>query len=300
MAFMGATGWADNWCQWMPDSTTILGHASVSAMRELPLIAELITGTDNISRLTSTVREWTAVDLDSISDVWFGVAGKDNAVFVLQGTFNLTTIRGQLGGIEKFHLETPSNAEFTVTMPDDKKPGKVNTAAFISPSILAFGPPPLVAALLDNVAQKRQHASVADFAMLDKPAHLFECVVLKFPNDDGKTPRFITENTRRLHLAIDCDEAVEAQLTIQPVKLEMVPALAQIGKGLADLIPLLSPDQIPLQGLPRVILNNARVTATPEAVILTSSLPLDLIRPLIASKVTPAAPPPQAPPQPAK
>ena len=80
----------------------------------------------------------------------------------------------------------------------------------------------------------------------------------------------------------------------------MVPALAQIGTGLAEMIRLLPPDQIPLQGVPRTIVDNAKVTATAEAVILSSSLPLELIRPLLVSKITPAAPPPQAPPQPAK
>jgi hypothetical protein len=300
MATLGATGWAENWCQWMPSSSVILGYASVKSVRGVPLIAQLVNGTDNISKFTSTIREWTAVDLDSITDIWFGVAGQDNAIFVLQGNFNLATIRGVLGGIEKFRLETPPNAEFTVTMPDDKKPGKVNTAAFLSPTILVFGPPALVQAFLDNVTQKRQHTQLADFAMLDKPAHMVEIVVLKFPNDDGKTPRFITENIRRLHVGVDAAEAIDAQLTIQPIKPEMVPALAKIGTGLADMIQLLPPDQIPLQGVPRVILDNAKVTATAEAVILTSSLPLELVRPLLASKITPAAPPPQAPPQPAK
>jgi hypothetical protein len=300
MATLGVTGWADNWCQWMPDSSTILGYANVKAVRGTPLIAQLINGTDNVSKFTSAIREWTTVDLDSVTDLWFGVAGKDNAMFVLQGNFNLNTIRGVLGGIEKFHLETPPNAEFMVTMPDDKKPGKFNAAAFLSPTILVFGPPALVQAFLENVSQKRAHARLADISALDKPTHLLEFVVLKFPNEDGKTPRFITENTRCLRLGIDADEAVTAQLEIQPVKLEMVAALAQFGTGLVDLIHLISPDQIPLRGLPRVILDNAKVTSTKEAVTLTSSLPLELVRPLIASKITPAAPPPQAPPQPAK
>lgn len=295
-----ASMWADNWCQWMPSSTVILGYASVKSVRAVPLIAQLVNGTDNVSRFTSTIREWTAVDLDSVTDIWFGVVGQDNAVFVLQGTFNLTTIRGVLGGIESFHLETPPNAEFTVTMPDDKKPGKVNLAAFLSPTILVFGPPPLAQAMMENVAQKRQHAQLADFALLDKPSHLLELVILKFPNDDGKTPRFITENVRRLHFGVDADEAIDAQLTIQPIKLEMVPALAQIGTGLVDMIHLIAPDQIPVQGLPRVILDNAKVTSTKEAVILTSSLPLELLRPVLASKITPAAAPAQAAPQPAK
>lgn len=300
MATVCATGWAENWCQWMPDSSTIFGYANIKAVRGIPLIAQLVNGTDNISKFTSTIREWTAVDLDSITDIWFGVAGKDNAVIVLQGTYNLTSIRSVLGGIDKFHIETPPNAEFAVSMPDDKKPGKVNMAAFVSPTILVFGPPALVQAFLDNVTQKRQHAQLADFALLDKPSHMIEIVALKFPNDDGKTPRFITENVRRLHLGVDADEAIDAQLTIQPAKPEMAVALAQVGTGLADMIRLLPPDQIPLQGVPRVILDNARVTSTKEAVILSSSLPLELVRPLIVSKVTPQAPPPQAPPQAAK
>jgi len=300
MATVCATGWADNWCQWMPDSSVILGYANIKAVRGIPLIAQLVNGTDNISKFTSTIREWTAVDLDSVTDIWIGFAGQDNGVVVLQGTFNLTSIRSVLGGIDKFHIETPPNAEFAVTMPDDKKPGKVNMAAFLNPTIMVFGPPAVVQTFLDNVTQKRQHAKVADFAMLDKPTHMAEVVVLKFPNDDGKTPRFITENVRRIHLGIDADEAIDAQLTIQPVKPEMVTALAQVGTGLVDMIHLLAPDQIPLQGVPRVILDNAKVTSTKEAVTLTSSLPLELVRPLIVSKVSPAAPPPQAPPQPAK
>jgi hypothetical protein len=300
MATVCATGWAENWCQWMPDSTVILGYANIKSVRGIPMIAQLVNGTDNISKFTSTIREWTAVDLDSVTDTWFGVAGQDNAIFVLQGSFNLTSIRSVLGGIDTFRIETPPNAEFAVNMPDEKKPGKVNQAAFISPTIVAFGPPALVQAFLDNVTQKRQHPKLADFAMLEKPSHMVEIVALKFPNDDGKTPRFITENIRRLHVGVDADEAIDAQLTIQPLKPEMVPALAQIGTGFATMISLLPPDQIPLQGVPRVILDNARVTSTAEAVTLTSSLPLELIRPLIVSKVSPAAPPPQAPPQPAK
>lgn len=300
MATACATGWAENWCQWMPNSTMIFGYANIKAVRGIPLIAQLVNGTDNVSKFTATIREWTSIDLDSITDVWFGAGGKDEFVIVLQGNFNLATIRGVLGGIETMHVETPPNAEFAVTMPDDKRPGKVNMVAFINPTILAFGPPALVQTYLDSVTQKRQHAQLADFAMLDKPAHMLEIVALKFPNNDGKAPRFITENVRRLHLGIDADEAIDAQLTIQPLKPEMVAALAQIGTGLTEMIRLLPPDQIPMQGPPRIILDNAKVTSTKEAVTLTSSLPLELIRPLIASKITPGAPPPQAPPQPAK
>jgi len=287
-AMWGAALRADNWCQWMADANTILGYANVKAIRAVPLMTELINGNDNVSRFTAAVNEWTAVDLDSVTDAWFGVAGQDDALFVLQGTFNLAIIRGRLGAIEKFRVETPANAEFTVTMPDDKKPGKLNTAAFLSPTVVAFGPPPQVEAFLGNLAQKRKHAQAADFAMLEKPSHMVECVVLKFPNKDGKTPRFIVENTRRLHLGIDCDDVIAAQLTVQPVKPEMVDPLARIGTGLVDMIHLLPPDQIPLQGPRRMILDNATVTATKEAIVLASSLPVDQVRPMIARKITPA------------
>ena len=187
---------ADNWCDWMADANSVLGYASVKGIRDIPLMTELINGNDNISRFTAAINEWTAVNLDSVTDAWFGVAGQDDAIFVLQGTFNLPIIRGRLGAIEKFRIETPSNAEFTVTMPDDKKPGKFNTAAFINPTIMAFGAPHQVEAFLGNLTQKRKHAEAADFGMLGKPSHMLECVLLKFPNKDGKTPRIIVENTR--------------------------------------------------------------------------------------------------------
>lgn len=286
---------AENWCQWMAESSTILGYANVRGVREVPLIAQLVTGQDMVSRFTAQIREWTAVDLDSVTEVWFGVTGKDDAIFVLQGSFNLATIRGVLGGIQQFRVETPPNAEFTVRMPDDKKPGKVNVAAFLDPKTLAFGPPNQVEAFLDNVAQKRVHPKAADFAMLEKPAHLLEAVLLKFPNDDGKAPPFITENTRRIHIGVDCGDAIDAQITFQPVNPAMVDPLARIGTGLTDLVHLLPPAQIPLDGPKRVVLDSVQVSATKEAVVLVASLPLDMIRGPLAAKLNPAAAPAAAP-----
>jgi|GEM_PF-2196503 len=286
---------AENWCQWMADSSTIFGYANVRAVREVPLIAQLVNGQDVFSRFAGQIREWTAVDLESVTDVWFGVTGKDDALFVLQGNFNLATIRGVLGGIQQFRVETPPNAEFTVRMPDDKKPGKVNVAAFLDGRTLAFGPPHQVEAFLDNVAQKRVHPKAADFAMLDKPTHLIEAVLLKFPNDDGKAPPFITENTRRIHVGVDCGDAIEAQITLQPTNPAMVEPLSRIGTGLVDLVHLLPPAQIPLDGVKRTVLDSVQFSATKDAVILSAGLPLDLIRQPLAAKLNPAAAPAPAP-----
>jgi hypothetical protein len=286
-----ATARAENWCQWMADSSTIFGYANVRGVREIPLIAQLVNGQDTVSRFTSQIREWTAIDLDSVTDVWFGVTGKDDALFVLQGNYNLATIRGVLGGIEQFRVETPPNAEFTVRMPDDKKPGKVNVAAFLNPRIIAFGPPHQVEKFLDNVAQKRVHPKAPDFAMLEKPSHLVEVVLLKFPNDDGKAPPFITENTRRIHLGVDAGETIDFQLTFQPANQAMVEPLSRAASGLTDLLHLIPPGQIPVPGPVRPVLDSVQVSATKEAVVLLASLPLELIRQPLAAKLNPAAAP---------
>jgi hypothetical protein len=285
---------AENWCQWMSESATIFGYASVSGVREIPMVAKLINGQDMFSRFAGQIREWTAIDLESVTDVWFGVTGKDDALFVLQGNYNLGTIRGVLSGIEQFRVETPPNAEFAVRMPDDKKPGKVNMAAFLNPRTLAFGPPHQVQAFLDNVAQKRVHPKAADFAMLEKPSHLVEAVLLKFPNDDGKAPAFITENTRRIHIAADCSEAVDVQVTFQPVNPAMVEPLARAAMGLVDLFHLIPPAQVPLAGIQRTIADSIQVSATKEAVILVGGLPLEMIQKPLAAKLNPGLAAPAA------
>ena len=82
MAAALSGAWAENWCQWMADSSTIFGYGNVKAVRDVPFIAQLINGQDNVSRFIGQIRDWTAVDLESVTDLWFGVTGKDDAIFV--------------------------------------------------------------------------------------------------------------------------------------------------------------------------------------------------------------------------
>ncbi len=280
---------AENWCQWMPESATILGYANLAGIRQVPFIAQMLDGRDTVTRFTGQIREWTAVDLDSLTGLWVGVFGKDDALVVLKGSYNLATIRGVLGGIEQFRIETPANAEFAVRMPDEKKPGKTNLAAFLNPSTLVFGPPHRVDAFLENVAEKRVHPKAADFAMLEKPTHLAEAVALRLPNDNGKTPPFLTENTRRMHLGVDCSDTVDIQLTVQPTNLAMVDPLYRAASGLLDLLHMIPPPQLPMPAPHRTVLENAQVSATKEAVVLLVTLPVDMIRKPLAAKLNPAA-----------
>jgi hypothetical protein len=141
------------------------------------------------------------------------------------------------------------------------------------------------------VAQKRVHPKAPDFAMLEKPSHLVEVVLLKFPNDDGKAPPFITENTRRIHLGVDAGETIDFQLTFQPANQAMVEPLSRAASGLTDLLHLIPPGQIPVPGPVRPVLDSVQVSATKEAVVLLASLPLELIRQPLAAKLNPAAAP---------
>ena len=276
---------AEDWCQWLDARAQVVAYINVKALREVPLMAELVNGQDAISRFTSQIREWTAIDLDSITDAWVGLHGQDEALVILRGNYNLSVIRGAVGTIDAFRVTTPAGIEFAIAMPDDKKPGKVNMLAFLTDSIAVFGSPALVEEYLHHRDTETRHPRHAVLASLEKPDHLFECVAFTIPNGKGDVPEVLIRNLAMARITGDAGETASVTLALEPKNEAMVDPLCKLGESLLDLYDLLPPEQVKLGPVKRALIDNADIAATPRAAVFTTTLPLNLIRGPLAAKL---------------
>ncbi|NQU37974.1 MAG: hypothetical protein HQ526_10325 [Actinobacteria bacterium] len=276
---------AENWCQWFPSECQVFAYLNTKALRQVPMVTELLNGQDKASQFIGQIRQWTAIDLDSITDAWVGFSGNDDVVVVLKGAYNLSVIRGTVGAIETFRITTPPNAEFAVLMPDDKKPGTVNMLAFVTDTIMVFGKPNRVEGVLQNRDDETKHPRGEQLAALEQPAHILDSLIFGIPDNNGKVPAILTQNLALAKLTADANTNAEISLTLQPTKPDMVAPLQKLGEGLIEVYGQVPTDQVRLDAFPKVLLGNAKVTGTPESVVISTAFPLAMVRGLIAAKL---------------
>jgi hypothetical protein len=191
-------------------------------------------------------------------------------------------------------ISTPPGAEFAVVDPRAQKPTMV---AFLDPRTAVLGQPVQVEAFLANRASGSQHLRAEDLAILGKPAHLAECVMLGVPKDLRKVPPMIAENIGLLTLSADATDAAQFQFTVIPKNPEMAAPLAEFCKSILELVRLLPPEQ--LAGVPEIVLTLIKGTVAvpvPQGVTLNTSLPLAAVAKPLGRKLGtggPGAPRPQ-------
>lgn len=287
---------AANWCQSFASDTILFGYVNVKVVRAIPEIGALIDGQDKLSRMADAGRQHLSVDLETVTDVWFGLSPGGGGVTILQGAYNLAAIRGVASANPNLTLSTPAGAEFTVVDPKAQKPTMV---ALIDPRTAALGQPVQVEALLANLASGTRHPRAGDLADLEKPEHPLTCVLLEVPGKQWKLPPVIADNIALLRLEAEAADAAQMRLTVVPSRPEMATPLATWCQSSLELLRLLPPEQT--AGVPEVVrklITEAVATPVAEGVTLSSKLPLALIaRPLGRRLGTagPAAarPPPQ-------
>ncbi|MBN2452441.1 MAG: hypothetical protein JXR77_18795 [Lentisphaeria bacterium] len=275
---------AENECPWFDASCKVMAYADLKQLREVPAVVDLLAGQNPVTNMIQAIREWTGVDLDTASSLWLAVAGKDDVIVLLEGAFNLTTIRGRVGAIEAFRVSTPEGTEFAVTMPDEKNPGKVNMAAFLSPTLLAMGQPERVEGYLANRAAGTKHPRYGDFSTLERSAHLIEAVVLEIPND-GKTPALLIDNIALARFSVDAAEDVELSLAVEPANAKMVTPLCSLAQSLLDLYHLVPTRPARLGAFGQALIDQAQISGSPRTVRVSTTIPAEMIRKRLAAKL---------------
>jgi hypothetical protein len=271
-----ATAPAENWCQSFADDNVILGYVNVKGVRAIPALGALIDGQDRLSRMAGAARQHLAVDLETVTDVWFGVSASRGSISVLQGTYNLATIRGVASAAQNLRISTPPGAEFTVTDPSAEKPTMV---AFMNPTAAVLGQPVQVEAFLANLASGNRHLRAKDLAVFAKPTHLVECVMLGVPREVRRVPPVIGENIALLALSVAGTDAAEIQLTVVPRDPAMAAPLAAWCQSSLDLLHLLPPEQLaPANEMVRALIRGTTAAPAPQGVTLSASLPLALVQ----------------------
>jgi len=285
---------AANWCQCFANDNILFGYVSVKAVRAIPEFGALLDGQDKLSRMADAGRQHLAVDLETVTDVWFGISPTGGGISVLQGTYNLASVRGVVSANPNLAIGTPQGAEFTVVDPRAQKPTMV---AFVDPRTAVLGQPAQVEAFLANLVSGTQHAQAKDLAGLEKPTRPLECVLLEVPRQQWKLPPVIADNIALLRLSAEATDAAQFQLTVVPKDPEMAAPLSTWCQSSLDLIRLLPPEQLAaVPEIVRVLLKGAVAAPAPGGVTLSAKLPMAMVaRPVGRRMGTggPAVPRPQ-------
>ena len=279
---------AENWCQRFPEDAILVGYVNVKGVRAIPQIEALLDGQDRLSRMATAARKQMAVDLETVTDVWFGVSPTNGPLAVLHGDYNLTTIRGVAGTAQSLRVSAPAGAEFALA---ETNPNRGTMVAFLSPREAVVGRAAQVEAFLANRVAEKQHPRHQDLAGFDAPTHLVQCALLAFPQGKRLLPAAIAEQIALLTLAIDGTDSADLLLTIQPSRPEMAAPLGTWCQSTLELLRLLPPEHLALLNeTQRALLDSAQASAVPQGVAIRANLPLVLIQGHLGRKLGSAHP----------
>ncbi len=286
---------AENWCLRFADDNALIGYVNVRGVRAIPEINAVIDGQDRLSRMAGKARRQMAVDLETVTDVWFGVSPAAGPIAVLRGDFNLAAVRATVGGAPNLRVSTPPGVEFVVA---DTRSAKGTMVAFLSPREAVVGQAAQVEAFLTNLAAGTRHARSEDLVGLEAPTALVDCVMLGLPKETRALPAGLADQVALLTLTVAAKDGAELALAVHPRNPDMAAPLVTWCQSSIALLRLLPPEQLASLGpVKTALLTSAEATAVPQGVGLSAHLPLEVVHEFLARKLGTGGPeqPPPAP-----
>ena len=233
-------------------------------------------------------RTWTGIDLGTLKAGWVGVIRENQAVIVLDGTFDIPTVQAAVLNIDTVQVVQRPSIPLAIMLPDDKRPGQSNLVAVLDESTLVFGPPDLADAFLAALKGKGEGlppARAALCASLAGDASLISAAV--FGLDEAvfrKAPwlRLFTYGRIQIDSA---DAQVAANLLLGLRKPEMRAPAAKLIEGARDLYGMLDEDLRKLDPMQAMILEGMVVKPDDKALAVELRLPRETVERMLRPKL---------------
>lgn len=272
---------AEDWCTSFPAAHVLVGYVNVHATRAVPAVGGMLDGQDRLSRFAAEARQQLALDLESVSEVWFGVTPGHAPLFVMAGRFNLASIRSAVGARGKMRITTPKGAEFAAASVDGGRAGRFSMLALLSPTVLVLGETGEVQEFLANLSGGMKHPHHAALAGFAEPSHMAQFTLLGVPEELRRVPPAVGLSLERIEVGLDATEEVVVGATIVPRDPRLADPLSRWGQSALAILALLPPEQVPLDPAVRCILEQAAVRAADGSVVLSAGLPFPVLRDLL-------------------
>lgn len=252
--------------------TKLVVRVDAQQLRKQPLFIQAMDQkAGGLINFTAQIRQWTGLDLDTVTNIWLAVEGKDMAAVVLEGTFNADLVADAVYRIDTAQPVQREGVPFAVMLPDDKKPGQFNLAAILDDTTLVIGKPEVADAYIacfTGVEKGLSPEQVAKIAPMKGSEAMLHAVVLGFDEADvRKNPWMRALTGGELMANLDKDLAVNAYVGVSNPN--MVEPICRTICGFRDLYATLDPQLRKLKPIQELLLAALDAKPADNDVLLT-------------------------------
>jgi len=270
-----------------PDTLAVLRIDTKQLMDQTLYLEFLAAKAGGGQTFPEKVLQATGIDLNTVSEVWIGLRGRQQLVVVLKGSFDPATVEARVRNIETIQVLPTPGVALAVIINQKNNPERSNEAVLLDKETLVFGKPQLVDGFLTALlgdGPGLSAAQAAQVAALHESKALLAATILGLPPGMEQQKPWVALFTSAAGQATLGKQDVVIDVALGLAKPEMIEPATKLIEGFRDLYGMMDDNLRRLGPLPTTLLESVTVEPDEKQLLLQVALPRDLVEQLLRQR----------------